>query len=340
MEKESLYYNALREAGVSYAELSRLKRKGSWATTWNAHPSAKRNGIDPERSWDALAKNGVELILRDDTRFPALLRETTHPPHGLYIKGILPDETHLHLGMVGTRKATDDGVRQARDIAKQLAARGIVIVSGLALGIDRASHMGALEAKGTTLAILGNGLDDIYPHTNKRLAEEILANGGALISEYALNTPSFPSNFLERNRIISGLSRGIVVIEAPVRSGSLATARFALEDNREIFVLPGPATHPNYQGSLKLIREGARLVRDASDIFEDLGLETENAQATIAALTSEAQKIIDALTQSAHPLDIDQLIEKTGLPAPLVSQNVSLLVIQGTIKDNSNGYSL
>lgn len=175
--------------------------------------------------------------------------------------------------MVGTRKASPQGLKLARTIARTLSGAGVSIISGLALGIDGAAHEGALEGGAPTYAVLGNGIGSIYPPAHENLAKRILEQGGGLISEYPKNTPAFPAHFLERNRIISGLSRAIVVIEAPARSGALSTARHAAEQGREVFVLPGGASDRAYLGSHFLIREGARLVRDATDILADLGLE-------------------------------------------------------------------
>ena len=217
-------------------------------------------------------KKLIKKITLRDSSYPSLLREIPDPPAVLYILGDLPDENIPRLAIVGTRKATSNGCLIAKTLARELSEAGFIIVSGLAMGIDTAGHEGVVASQGKTIAVLGNGLNEIYPRLNKNLAEEILKLDGAIISEYPPAEPAFPSNFLARNRIVSGLCLGTIVIEAPERSGSLVTARLALEQNREVFIVPGPANHPNYAGSHQLIREGARLIVSAKDILTDLNI--------------------------------------------------------------------
>ncbi len=177
---------------------------------------------------------------------------------------------------MGTRKATSQGRFIAKEIAKKLSEMGMVIVSGLAMGIDTAAHEGALAGAGRTIAVLACGLDNIYPRQNENLAKKIIGTGGAVISEYPVGTEAFKNQFLERNRIVSGLCIATIVVEAPRESGALVTARLAAEQGREVFVFPGPTNHPNYHGSHKLIRDGARLVSSIDDILEDLNSEIPN----------------------------------------------------------------
>lgn len=202
--------------------------------------------------------------------YPKILKETNNPPEKLYCLGKMPKNEDMTVSIVGTRKATIEGLKTAKEIAKGLAEKGIVIVSGLALGIDSAAHEGALEANGKTLAVLGSGLNFIYPKQNKGLAKKIIDSGGGLLSEYKPDSPPEPQQFLERNRIIAGISIATVVVEAPIRSGALVTAKFATYAGREVFVIPGPIQNQNYQGSHMFIREGARLVTSAKEILEDL----------------------------------------------------------------------
>ncbi len=203
--------------------------------------------------------------------FPKPLRDIPGFPRKLYYQGILLSEAEACITIVGTRRATPWGLEIAGVMGRDLAEAGITVVSGLAVGIDGAAHRGALKGGGRTIAILAGGLNKIYPREHESLAVEILKAGGALVSEYEPGADSLPNQFLERNRIVSGLSLGVVVIEAPLRSGAISTAHYALEQGREVFVVPGPAHHYNYFGAHKLIRDGARLVTSARDIIEDLG---------------------------------------------------------------------
>jgi len=215
----------------------------------------------------------IKIISQKNPEYPSLLKEIQNPPEKLYVLGNLPSEPLANrpkIAIVGTRKATAQGRLLAKEIARKLTELGVIIVSGLAMGIDTSAHEGAVKAGGQTIAVLANGLDTIYPRQNENLAKKILELDGAIISEYPTNTPSFPNQFLERNRIISGLSIATIIIEAPERSGSLATANWAVEQGREVFVFPGPIDHPNYRGSHKLIRDGARLIGSIEDLLEDL----------------------------------------------------------------------
>ncbi len=283
-----------------------------------------------------------------DFSYPQPLKEITVPPEKIYVSGKLPPEPPTggpKIAIVGTRKATAYGRQIAKETARQLANKGIIIVSGLAMGIDTAAHEGCLEANGTTIAVLANGLNEIYPRQNEKLAKKILKTG-AIISEYPANTPSFRNQFLERNRIISGLSAATIVIEAPERSGSLATARFAAEQGREVFVFPGPANHPNYNGSHKLIRDGARLISSVEDILEDLSLQISDFRPPTDKMiidklkTKEEKIILNIIFKSGQPLNIDKIIELTKLKPQIVNQTITFLTIQGIIKETEKGYAL
>lgn len=215
-------------------------------------------------------KMDIKVIKLTDKEYPRLLNETTSPPKVIFVRGKIFDLEKPTIAIVGTRKATSEGLRLAKQVAKTLAEKGFLIVSGLAMGIDTAAHEGALLAGGETIAVLGCGVDSIYPAQNENLGQKILASGGAIISEYPEGTPALPHRFLERNRIVAGLSLATIVIEAPAKSGALVTARFAAECGREVFVFPGFAGHPQYKGSHALIRDGARLVNSTEDVLEDL----------------------------------------------------------------------
>lgn len=271
---------------------------------------------------------------------PALLGEIASPPKKIYFQGDFPI-AKPHVGIVGTRKATAEGLTLAREFGENFAKRGVVVVSGLAMGIDTAAHEGALAGRGPTIAVLPGSVTNVYPRQNEKLAQNILKGGGALISEYPENAETFPGNFIARNRIVAGLSQGVVIIEAPERSGTLATARFALEANREVFVVPGNVKHPNYRGSLKLLREGARLVRSAEDVLEDLNLlpigQEEAALPLSFDLSERERKMLTILQTIGKPVLAEQLIAASGEPAHQVGIILGNLVIQGVVKE-TNGY--
>jgi DNA processing protein len=308
----------------------------------------------------------IKKIIFSEEIFPSLLKEIPLPPDKLFILGEdLSDRPHI--AMVGTRKATQSGRRIARDLARELAKCGLVIVSGLAMGIDTAAHEGALEVGGKTVAVLANGLDTIYPRQNHQLAKRIISRGGSLVSEYEEGRPSFPNQFIERNRIISGLSKAILVIEAPKRSGALATARFALEQNRDVLAVPGPINHPNYVGSNNLIKDGAALITSAEDVLNLIGpglkagpgstgnlfevgvapagsfrgVDKENEdRLAYSNISNDEKKILEALRSLAHNATIEEISIASGLNAIVVSQTISFLVIKTLVIDHGGKYSL
>jgi DNA processing protein len=271
--------------------------------------------------------------------YPALLAKAPDAPPGLLIRGD-PDVLSLpQLAIVGSRNPTQAGHDIARRFATHLARSGLAITSGLAIGIDAAAHRGALEGGGRTLAVCGTGLDIDYPRANSGLSREI-ASGGALISEFPLGTPASRSNFPRRNRIISGLSLGTLVVEAAVRSGSLITARLAAEQGREVFAIPGSIHNPLSRGCHKLIREGAQLVETADDIFAELGplvatlmptsAKTAESTAVLApALDKGYEILLDAL--GFEPASVDVLIARTGLKADEVASMLLILELEARI---------
>ena len=273
---------------------------------------------------------------------PQLLKEVPNPPRGLYVRGQWP-LTGATVAVVGTRGPTREGVALARRFAKELAEQEIIVISGLALGIDAAAHSGALDAGGKTIAVLGNGIDKIHPQTNQRLGEKILEGGGAIVSEYPPGIPAYQDNFLQRNRIISGLSLGVVVIEAPFRSGALVTARHAVEQNREVFVVPGPLSNHNYQGSHRLIRSGAALVTSIEDICEEINLPFAPAEELARRkikLTPEQDKIFNFVKSAGRPVNVDNIIETTKINPSQVNQIIAFLVINDMIKESTGKYHL
>jgi DNA processing protein len=250
------------------------------------------------------------------------------------------------LAIVGTRRATPKGIALAHDFACSLARRGVRVVSGLAFGIDAAAHDGCLDAGGQTLAVLPCGLDRIYPRSHEKLAGKILGNGGALVSEYPPGTEALPHRFLERNRIVSGLSRGVLVIEAPENSGALVTARLAAEQGRDCFVTPGPIGHPNFIGSHQLIRKGAELVTCPENILEAYGLSEETTEAVRTAetlrkklgLSDDEAKILSYLSSIKMTADIDKIITAVNLEPQAANIAASFLLMKGVIKETAGGY--
>lgn len=331
MEKEAVFYNALtHELQGDYRRLlSFFEKYDSWEKAY-----AENFMGDPKKH---LAKlQDLRLILREEKDFPALLREIPLPPFGIYLRGKLPEPGTRGVSIVGTRKATPEGEDLAYQFAKRLSQSGFNIVSGLAFGIDAAAHKGSLGG-GRTFAVLATGPDDPYPRSNKKLAEDILAEGGGLISEYPPGSPPLPYRFLERNRIVSGLTEATLVIEAPERSGSLATARFALEQNREVFAVPGPAGHRNYAGSHALIREGARLVSSLKDVLEDLGI--ENAPRSIFHGTPE-ETLILATIEAENSLSFDEIVELTKLETAQVMRVLNSLLLSKKLIEKDSGYKI
>jgi DNA processing protein len=278
---------------------------------------------DPKlrQTYKKLSNMDIRIVsFWDDERYPSALRAIFDPPALLYVRGTLPSGEAL--AVVGARQASLPGLRLTRDICREIAARGIVIVSGLARGIDSAAHQGALEADGATVAVLGCGIDRIYPPENSRLLLNIL-DSGAIVSEYPPGTPPLAGHFPGRNRIISGLSRGVLVVEAAARSGSLITADFALDQGREVFAIPGPVRSAGSQGVNRLLKDGACLVTESADILQVLWPhlpsphERRQEDALVATLSPKALRVYRQL--SDEPLHVDDLVRKCALTPMEVS---------------------
>ena len=293
-------------------------------------------------------QQGNHIITRGDDEYPELLEETTSPPDRLYIKGDPGLLQMPSLAIVGSRNPTETGRRNAYEFARHLGAAGFCIVSGLAEGIDTAAHRGALDAGAATVAFLGHGIDRVYPASNHDLAHEI-AERGALASEFPLGTHPHRSLFPQRNRLISGVSLGTLVVEAARRSGSLITARCAGEQGREVFALPGSIHNPLARGCHKLIRQGAKLVETAEDIVAELApLSAHLVQNSLESTTNDAAPNIDddeyrhLKKHLGHdPVSIDELAENSGLTIDQVSSMLLILELQGEVESLSGGrYSL
>jgi len=274
---------------------------------------------------------GHTLITLADSTYPKLLLEIPDPPMVLYAAGRLELLGRPALAVVGSRNATVQGVRDAEQFAKAFSEAGLTIVSGLALGIDAAAHRGGLSAQGSTIAVLGTGIDVVYPRQNAALAARI-AESGLLLSEFALGTPGAAHHFPRRNRLISGLAQGCLVIEAALASGSLITARAAAEQGREVFALPGSIHSPLSKGGHALIKQGAKLVESADDVLSELNAFRRTAFASTRTPAPEAG---DASTLLSHmgfdPVDLDSLSVRAGLPVEQVSAELLRLELAGRV---------
>ncbi len=265
-DRELVFLNAVNLIAEPSGKIRALKTQlGSFERVFAFLSSETGSSLDPDRAYRELARRGIALVPEDDVRYPALLRGAHLPPLGLYVWGSI-DCGGMPFGIVGTRKASVAGREAARKISATLAASGFTIVSGLMYGIDREAHRGALLGGGKTVGVVGFGLDQVFEDA---LAKEIVASGGGVCSEYPLGAPGLKYHFPARDRIIAGMAKGVLVVEAPERSGALITARFALENNRDVFAIPGNPENLLRRGCNRLIQDGAKLTLDASDICEE-----------------------------------------------------------------------
>lgn len=296
----------------------------------------KRKEISPEKEFEKLEKEGITIITISDDSYPSRLKEIPSAPALLCVKGeIKKDE--IIVAIVGSRKVSLYGKQAASQLSRELSQTGITIASGMALGIDGIAHRECLKLKNRTIAVLGSGIDknSIYPSSNRQIAEEIISNGGAIISEYPVGTPPLKQHFPARNRIISGLSLGVLIVEAAESSGALITARFALEQNREVFAVPGNIYSKNSEGTNNLIKLGAKLVSKTEDILEELNLnaaiETTKAREIIPDNEEEAL-ILENLSKD-EPIHIDNLAKLAKMNVTAVSGLLTLMEIKGKVKN-------
>lgn len=289
-------------------------------------PPALDAALDRLMEW--LADDQHQVVTLADQRYPPSLLQTADPPLMLYVRGRVEALAHpRQLAIVGSRNPTPQGESNARLFARSLAEADVCVVSGLALGIDGAAHTGALEGGGTTIAVVGTGLDTVYPKRHEALARRI-AEHGAVVSEYPLGTPPLAAHFPQRNRIIAGLSQGTLVVEAAVRSGSLITARLAAEQGREVFAIPGSIHAPQSRGCHALIRQGAKLVESAHDILEDLRLAEPVATGTATPVTKE-DSLLEAM--GFDPVGLDALQARTGLNTATLQARLLELELEGQV---------
>jgi DNA processing protein len=355
MLPELAYLHSLRRLpGVGSKTLERLVGNfGSAEAAWNAPVSAyadidrigsakqdamthAKRSIDPEREWYALDGSDIRVMQKSDQDYPSLLREIPDAPYLLYSRGTFSAwNTRSCVAIVGSRKYTQYGRQAATQLSSDLTRAGIVVVSGLAFGVDSFAHEGALAAHGDTIAILGSGIDDahITPQTHVPLAKRII-HSGAIMSEYPPGTDATPGSFPQRNRIMVGMSLGTVVIEAAARSGSLISAQLALDYDRDVFAVPGSIFSPVSAGTNQLIRSGAKIVTSVTDILEEFPvLPTSDARsdASHPTLTPDEEKIFSSL--SHEPVAVDEIIKSSHCGASAVSTALTMLEIKGLTKD-------
>jgi DNA processing protein len=332
-----------------------LERFGSAAAIFSASPhelrevpgigpktsrniAAAAEEIDPECIAAECAAAGVEIVLRSSPLYPRPLQEIPDPPGVLFVRGRFAPQDALAVAIVGSRHASHYGTTQAERLAASLARAGLTVISGLARGIDAAAHRGALAAGGRTIAVLGSGVLNIYPPEHESLADEVVASG-AVVSENAPAAEPFSGAFPQRNRLISGMSLGVLVVEASTKSGALITARHAMEQGREVFAVPGRIDSRTSQGCHRLIRDGAKLVESVDDILEELGPLVEAAPSpTGMPIHHPAELVLNDLEKqvlTAIPADgtlIDQVIAATRLPPPQVLSVLSVLEMRRLIR--------
>ena len=299
--------------------------------------------VEKDLAW--IRESDCHIITLHDPRYPALLQEIPDPPPLLFVRGN-PDVLVIpQLAIVGSRNPSPGGRHVAHEFARQLAMAGLTITSGLALGIDAASHEGALESR-TTIAVAGTGQDRIYPARHRDLAHRVV-EGGAIVSEFPLGTAPVAHNFPRRNRIISGLSLGTLVVEAAMKSGSLITARTATEQGREVFAMPGSIHNPLSRGCHELIRQGAKLVENVTDILEELGplaswvIEAVNGKSEACHKSDQVKSPLNLVIENMgyEPISIDTLVERCGLTPESVSSMLLTLELQGRVTSTGGLYS-
>ncbi|MEP7078868.1 MAG: DNA-processing protein DprA, partial [Chthoniobacterales bacterium] len=299
--------------------------------------------IDLGAELDRIRAFGAEAITAQSPLYPRHLREIHAPPIVLYVWGKLEERDQHAIGVIGSRRTTHYGTESAKKLSYQLAYAGLTVVSGLARGIDTAAHQGAIAAKGRTIAVIGSGLMKLYPPENAALAEKISQGNGAIVSEFSMEIEPDRQTFPMRNRIISGWSHGILVVEAGLNSGALITASQALEQGRSVYAVPGHINAPSAQGSNRLIQQGAKLVMDASDILDDMQIllpetkpSAEAAERPLPTLSADERNVYDAI--EATETSIDAIATKSHLPSGTVSSTLLRLELKRLVKQLPGKY--
>lgn len=347
-----------RKYWIAFARVSRVGRArvqqleehfGSLADAWRATPgelkaagldsgalnaiAAARGKVDPDAEVELLGRHGVRALTWHDDEYPKRLREIFDRPPVLFVRGTITAADEWGVAVVGTRRVTVYGRQVAEEMARGLASNRVTVVSGLARGVDAVAHRAALEAGGRTIAVQACGLDLVYPPEHKRLAEQI-AERGAVVSDYPIGTQPRGEFFPRRNRILSGMSLGVLVVEGDVKSGALITARQALEQNREVFAVPGPIYSPNSRGTNKLIQDGeAKLTLDVQDVLAELNLSMAAHQIEMTELipADETESVL-LKHLSAEPVHIDEVRRECGLPIGTVTGGLAMLELKGLVR--------
>ena len=273
---------------------------------------------------------------KQDKNYPALLRETSDVPERLFVRGNVDVfQSQYPVAVVGTRRYSAYGKEVAEQFIHGLNVHGMCVVSGLAFGIDSIAHTLAVQNNTPTIAVLGSAVedDDIYPRQNLNLARKILENGGALVSEYEAGSTTYPSNFLQRNRIIAGLSLGTLIVEAPQKSGALSTAKHALEANRSVYAVPNAISSVLSKGTNNLIKQGAFCVTNPQDILDDLGIQKNNTKENNVILSTQEKTILEMIQTSPAPIHIDDIVEKSNVDITIISSIMVSLVLHNLIKE-------
>ncbi|MBI4272641.1 DNA-protecting protein DprA [Candidatus Uhrbacteria bacterium] len=299
------------------------------------HIASERSKIDIEAILAKLTQERINVVTAQDDVYPELLRKIYDPPYVLYYRGTLPEKDRTLFGVIGARKATPYGLQCTHRLVPDLSTHGIGIVSGLAYGIDAASHEAALAHSGYTLAVIAGGVDhaSIYPSVHRNLADRIIASGGCVLSEYPPATQPLPRQFPLRNRIIAGISQGVLVVEAAEKSGALITATCALENGREVCAVPGPITSPFSSGTNRLIKSGAHAITQSADILSILGFDLSSdgiASSAIPTLTDAERILYDVL--SREPMHLDDLIKESRLDTQVVASTLLMLEMKNLIR--------
>jgi DNA processing protein len=336
---------------IGAARISRLiDAFGSLSNAWGADLPAFRSAGINEKAADALIKHrdsislererekvekaGASILTLADDSYPRLLREIPSPPPVIYLKGEILPEDETGIGVVGTRRATRYGQEMTRRLSSGLAAAGVTIVSGLARGIDGIAHTEAIDAGGRTIAVLGCGVDQLYPPEHRKLSERVIEHG-ALVSEFPIGTKPEARNFPVRNRLISGLSLGVLVVEAPRKSGALITSTFAADQGRAVFAVPGSAMSPASEGTLQLLRDGAALAATVDDVLQELHLDRRHAaienRKMLPDATADEQRILSTI--EGEPRHIDEIAIETGINISQLSAMLLQMQLKGLVRD-------
>ncbi len=336
--------------GIGATRLAMLMEHfGDLKTAWNAPRAELRASGLGDRAADSLIrtrsrislddemrrvdKAGVHILTLADDAYPSLLREIPSPPPVIYVRGSLTAADETAVGIVGTRRITAYGREMSRRLSTELAAAGVTIVSGLARGVDGIAHASALETGGRTIGVLGCGLDTIYPPEHRKLADQIVESG-ALVSEFSLGTPPDAPNFPVRNRIISGLSLGVIVVEAPMKSGALITANFAGDQGRTVFAVPGSALSSASAGTIQLLRDGAAVAATGEDVLSYLNLGVRQIEMETRQMfpASDGERSLLGLI-TAEPRHIDEIALDSGLPIGMLSAQLLQMQLKGLVRN-------